>query len=877
MATYSLSPLFNGWQGFNAAGQPLNLGTIEIYLAGTNTPTPTYTTSTGAIQNSNPIVLNNGFPPNQIWMQDGVPLKFVVKDAAGSTINTYDNIQSSLSLLADTSNVANGDALVGVKRISTGGPGITLHQWIEGQVFSAVEFNVVADGVTDNTSTMQAAINAAEAVISTGSGGGRPSILLPSGVILTGTLTISKRLRIVGQGSGTTFIKLKSGVTTSLFVVNAENVGGGTIDDANHNMFEGMTLEGNRTVDVLTLGVSHGIYCPDTSWSISTQYSTAIRANDFVILNFTGDGFHFGANRNWALLYGCIVRYVNGNALSSYAYDHRITSCDFGLATRYNVRLFAGGGVKFTGCNIYYCNPSDVAVSATEGYNVLIDPFVNSYVQFDGCDNDYSHKVGLYVNAPDAAVKVVGGRFYGNSRAAANTYSDIVAAGADGTTSVTNASFVYAVQKSKYLIETVSTPKVIWRDNDYSAQTSDVPYGTGICNAPQSLLGNIFEPQGLVPSSNAAAAANTLIIQACIDAASIGGGVSVGGGLVQLPAGTYFTTRLLMKPGVTLRGAGEASTRLKLANTTNTDLLADVNYTTNVAFASNPYSVQAMTLDGNNSNNTSGNCMVAMTYWSIFRDVTFELAAQNGCIVATKTANGTDSANGVADTRFENCHFRGNKRSGVLCTNSTTNKLADVFFVGCTFNGNGESGYYQAVVERGSGFVFEECRFYSGYQGDIDITKFDRMTINACNFELNVLSAPNTSTIFANIRIRSISGFGDCTITSNFFYLSATVATATDVYCALYFDVASTAGTVVAGNSFVAEAVTVKRAVHGASACAGIIWPNGFRGYSAGTEYGTAWANWTRTAAGAAATDLASVIILANNIRTELQARGVMS
>ena len=92
MATYSLSPLFNGWQGFNAAGEPLNLGTIEVYLAGTNTPTPTYTTSTGLVQNSNPIVLNNGFPPNQIWLQDGVAVKFVVKDAAGSTISTNDNV-----------------------------------------------------------------------------------------------------------------------------------------------------------------------------------------------------------------------------------------------------------------------------------------------------------------------------------------------------------------------------------------------------------------------------------------------------------------------------------------------------------------------------------------------------------------------------------------------------------------------------------------------------------------------------------------------------------------------------------------------------------------------------------------------------------------
>jgi hypothetical protein len=94
MPSYNLSPLYNGWQGFNAAGQPLNLGTIEVYLAGTPTPTTTWTSSTAAVPNSNPIVLNNGFPPNQIWLQEGVPVKFVLKDSAGNLISTNDNVSS---------------------------------------------------------------------------------------------------------------------------------------------------------------------------------------------------------------------------------------------------------------------------------------------------------------------------------------------------------------------------------------------------------------------------------------------------------------------------------------------------------------------------------------------------------------------------------------------------------------------------------------------------------------------------------------------------------------------------------------------------------------------------------------------------------------
>jgi hypothetical protein len=160
MATYSLSPLFNGWQGFNAAGQPLNLGTITVYLAGTNTPTTTWTSSTGAIANSNPITLTNGFPPDQIWLQDSVPVKFVVKDAAGSTLSTDDNVSSLGSVadalrtdLADTASAAKGAALVGFKR-SVAYPANTLGR-------QALAFkSILADGTVkgDGTTPDSAAI-----------------------------------------------------------------------------------------------------------------------------------------------------------------------------------------------------------------------------------------------------------------------------------------------------------------------------------------------------------------------------------------------------------------------------------------------------------------------------------------------------------------------------------------------------------------------------------------------------------------------------------------------------------------------------------------------------------------------------------------------
>lgn len=89
----SLCPLFNGWQGFNSGGIPLNAGFIYAYIAGGTTPQDTYTTSAGAVKNTNPIVLGaDGRPPNEIWLIHDQSYRFDLKDALGNLLKTYDNI-----------------------------------------------------------------------------------------------------------------------------------------------------------------------------------------------------------------------------------------------------------------------------------------------------------------------------------------------------------------------------------------------------------------------------------------------------------------------------------------------------------------------------------------------------------------------------------------------------------------------------------------------------------------------------------------------------------------------------------------------------------------------------------------------------------------
>jgi hypothetical protein len=89
----NLSPIGNGFQFLTTTGLPLNGGLLYTYQAGSSTPLATYTDVNGTTANTNPIVLGtDGRPQNEIWLTYGYNYKFVLKDSAGVTIQSYDNL-----------------------------------------------------------------------------------------------------------------------------------------------------------------------------------------------------------------------------------------------------------------------------------------------------------------------------------------------------------------------------------------------------------------------------------------------------------------------------------------------------------------------------------------------------------------------------------------------------------------------------------------------------------------------------------------------------------------------------------------------------------------------------------------------------------------
>lgn len=234
-----------GWQFFDNNGVPLAGGKLFVYNAGTTTKATTYTSSAGSTQNTNPIVLDAaGRVANEIWLTTGALYKFVLSpstdtDPPTAAIWTKDDIPAIndttnvLGELANTSDNAKGDALVGFKQSNasgflSGAVARTVNAKLQ-ELVSVADFGATGDGVTDDTSAVQAAITAAQDSIGV--------LYVPAGTYIISTVTISGNLILTG--SGTPSIFKQKGAT----VGNMINITG----TGNNVVIENMTFDGNYT------------------------------------------------------------------------------------------------------------------------------------------------------------------------------------------------------------------------------------------------------------------------------------------------------------------------------------------------------------------------------------------------------------------------------------------------------------------------------------------------------------------------------------------------------------------------------------------------------------------------------------------------------
>jgi len=180
-----------GAQFFDNSGNVLTGGKIYTYEAGTTTPLASYTSSSGNTAHTNPIVLNAAgrVPGGEIWLTDGVIYKFALETSTGVLIATYDNVGGVNPTL-------NAQAVV-YDPPFTGSVATNVEAKLAESV-SILDFDAVGDGVTDNTTAIQNALNTGK------------SILIPAGTFLySSTLNFSADNQCI-FGFGNTSI-LKSG------------------------------------------------------------------------------------------------------------------------------------------------------------------------------------------------------------------------------------------------------------------------------------------------------------------------------------------------------------------------------------------------------------------------------------------------------------------------------------------------------------------------------------------------------------------------------------------------------------------------------------------------------------------------------------------
>jgi hypothetical protein len=125
-------------QFFNNDGTVLSGGKIYTYLAGTNTPATTYTTSNGSIAHTNPIILDSAgrVPGGEMWLTVNIVFKFVLKTSNEVLIGTYDNVTSALNTEASR---------VSYTPVGTGAEVTTVQAKLE-EFVSVQDFGAYGDG-----------------------------------------------------------------------------------------------------------------------------------------------------------------------------------------------------------------------------------------------------------------------------------------------------------------------------------------------------------------------------------------------------------------------------------------------------------------------------------------------------------------------------------------------------------------------------------------------------------------------------------------------------------------------------------------------------------------------------------------------------------
>ena len=338
-----------GAQFFDDNGVPLSGGLLYTYAAGTTTAAATFTSSTGLSAHSNPIVLDAaGRVPEEVWLTINTLYKFVLEDSNNVLIGSWDNIpgisnaNTLAAELANQSDIALGDALIGFKQtfalgIMPGAVGKTLNNKMQDLV-SVKDFGAKGDGTTDDTASIQAAINLACTY------GG--NVYLPSGtykisaalVFTMNSVVIDpiKRPSMSGDGMAATTI-IQSANANGIEVVGHDP------QPAGYCLFQDFSLYGYQknklgfALKDIAFVTMNNIYLANWSTGLYGVNVLSSTFNDLVI-RFNDGGFYFEPNAAFGFV-------SEPNAII-------MSNCVVGNNDSYGGKVIGAGTFNYTGGSI---------------------------------------------------------------------------------------------------------------------------------------------------------------------------------------------------------------------------------------------------------------------------------------------------------------------------------------------------------------------------------------------------------------------------------------------------------------------------------------------------------------------------------------------
>jgi parallel beta-helix repeat protein len=271
-------------QFFDANGVPLSGGKLYSYAAGTTTPLATYTSASGLVANTNPIILDSRGEAS-VWLGD-TSYKLKLASAADVEIWTVDNIDvvSALTTLA----ASNGSSLVGYVQTGTGAVATTVQARLR-QSLSVKDFGATGDGATDDTTAIQNALNA---------GTGR-SVYFPAGTYrISTTLLVKTKTTLIGEGMNKSIIKLTSGFGAGTTAIRNEIISGTVNVYYDTDLeFYGLTFDGNnnstRTAELVAVAKVQNVTFSNCSFQNHTYIALAMTANSNMVVTecyFTNNG-----------------------------------------------------------------------------------------------------------------------------------------------------------------------------------------------------------------------------------------------------------------------------------------------------------------------------------------------------------------------------------------------------------------------------------------------------------------------------------------------------------------------------------------------------------------------------------------------------------